>query len=169
MNNRLLVSSLVSVLLFTSCTDNRVESQAFGILLNSLLEHSTEEISVEEAMKLDKVTWLDVRSREEFAVSHIPGASWLGDDAVPEEIIGHYTNEYPIIVYCSVGYRSEKVAIKLKNAGMLNVKNLYGGIFEWKNKGLPLTDSGGKLTDKVHAFDKKWGIWLQHGEKVYTD
>ena len=161
--------SLGALFMYTSCTDKPVENPAFGIMLNFLLEHKAKEISVDEAVKLDNVTWLDARTREEFEVSRIPGARWVGDAASTEEIIGHHAKESPIIVYCSVGYRSEKTVIKLKNAGMLNVMNLYGGIFEWKNKDLPLTDSNGELTDKLHAFDKKWGIWLQNGEKVYTN
>ena len=52
-------------------------------------------------------------------------------------------------------------------AGYSNVKNLYGGIFEWKNEGHPVYDSEGKETEKVHAFSKHWGKLLKEGKKVY--
>ncbi|NBP69657.1 MAG: rhodanese-like domain-containing protein, partial [Cytophagia bacterium] len=73
----------------------------------------------------------------------------------------------PIVVYCSVGYRSEKVTEKLKQAGFTNVSNLYGGIFEWINQGYKVVDSNEKETNNVHAYNKTWGIWLSKGNKVY--
>ena len=40
----------------------------------------------------------------------------------------------PIIVYCSIGVRSEEIGEKLKTAGFENVKNLRGGLFKWFNE-----------------------------------
>ncbi len=65
--------------------------------------------------------------------------------------------ESKVVVYCSVGYRSEKIAEKLKAAGYKNVFNLYGGIFEWENQNLPVYDSNGEpfrftLTIRRGAF-----------------
>ena len=40
-----------------------------------------------------------------------------------------------IIVYCSIGVRSEDIGEKLKELGYTKILNLYGGIFDWKNKG----------------------------------
>ena len=70
-------------------------------------------------------------------------------------------------MYCSSGVRSEDVAEQLKEAGFENVFNLYGGIFEWKNKDNPVVNSKDKETPKVHAFSKEWGVWLHKGKKVY--
>ena len=72
-----------------------------------------------------------------------------------------------IVVYCSLGIRSEKISEKLKAEGYSNVRNLYGGIFEWKNKGFEVFDSEGKETEKVHAYSKSWSKWLKNGEKIY--
>ncbi|MDF9798803.1 hypothetical protein OKW21_004066 [Catalinimonas alkaloidigena] len=44
---------------------------------------------------------------------------------------------------------------------------MYGGIFEWVNQGQDVVDSSGQPTEKVHAYDRVWGIWLKQGEKVY--
>ena len=71
-----------------------------------------------------------------------------------------------IVVYCSLGVRSEDIAEKLKNKGYTKVYNLYGGIFEWKNNGNPVFSKGIE-TNKVHAYSKEWGTWLLKGEKVY--
>ncbi|MEN8818965.1 MAG: rhodanese-like domain-containing protein, partial [Polaribacter sp.] len=52
-------------------------------------------------------------------------------------------------------------------AGYTNVLNLYGGIFEWKNKGNLVFDSNGNATEKIHVFSKEWSKWLLKGKKVY--
>ena len=72
-----------------------------------------------------------------------------------------------IIVYCSVGYRSEKVGEKLKKAKFNKVMNLQGGIFDWKNKGFPVYDNEEAATEKIHVYSESWGRWLVKGEKVY--
>ena len=73
-----------------------------------------------------------------------------------------------IVIYCSVGVRSEKIGEKLIAAGYTNVKNLYGSIFEWVNEGNAVYNMNGKATNRVHAYSKTWGIWLKKGVKVYN-
>lgn len=73
-----------------------------------------------------------------------------------------------IIVYCSIGKRSEKITQKLTKAGYSNVSNLYGGIFEWVNQGNNVVDLNNKNTNKVHAYSRFWGHWLDKGEKVFN-
>ena len=88
--------------------------------------------------------------------------------------IASVEKQYPnkddkIVVYCSLGIRSETVGEKLKKAGYTNVYNLYGGIFEWKNKDFSVIDSEEKETEKVHTFNKDWSKWLEKGEKIYEE
>ena len=52
-------------------------------------------------------------------------------------------------------------------AGYTNVYNLYGGIFEWKNKNFIVIDSEEKETNKVHTYNRDWSKWLKKGEKVF--
>ena len=73
----------------------------------------------------------------------------------------------PIVIYCSVGYRSEKVTEKLIENGFTNVKNLYGGIFEWVNEENLIVDQKNNKTDKIHPFNNDWGKWLTKGIKSY--
>lgn len=47
------------------------------------------------------------------------------------------------------------------------MKNLYGGIFEWKNKEYPVIDSTGRETENVHTFSKMWSKYLNAGNPVY--
>ena len=40
----------------------------------------------------------------------------------------------------------------------------YGSIVEWVNQGNTVVNDTGEKTLKVHAYNKKWGIWLNKGE-----
>ena len=66
----------------------------------------------------------------------------------------------PIILYCSVGYRSEKLGKKLQKKGFTNVKNLYGSIFEWINQGYTVENTKGQTSHKVHTYNKKWSQYV---------
>ncbi|TDQ33303.1 rhodanese-like domain-containing protein [Zeaxanthinibacter enoshimensis] len=126
-------------------------------------------IQVDELARDDKTLRLDAREKEEFLVSHLPGATWVGYKDFDIETVLDYVpdKDTEIVVYCSVGVRSERIGEDLKEAGFTNVKNLYGGIFGWKNAGYPVMDPEGNPTQKVHAFSKSWDHLLKAGEKVY--
>jgi len=113
---------------------------------------------------------LDAREKGEFNVSHLQNALFVGFnhfnvnktlEKLPKD------KNVKIVVYCSLGVRSEIIAHKLIENGYTNVFNLYGGIFEWKNHNFKVIDTLGKPTNKVHAYNKEWGKWLKKGEKVY--
>ena len=114
-----------------------------------------------------EVLILDAREPEEFQVSHIKGALEVGYDDFDISILNEVPKDKKIVVYCSIGIRSENIGLKLEKAGFEKVENLYGGIFEWKNNDYPLVDEKGKATEKVHAFSKAWSKWLKKGEKIY--
>jgi rhodanese-related sulfurtransferase len=128
-------------------------------------------IQPEELTDQQNAFILDTREKAEYDVSHLKNAIWVGyknfqlDSVIPKI----KTRKSEIVVYCSIGVRSEDIGEKLMKAGYSNVKNLYGGIFEWKNKGYPVYDNQEKQTEKIHAFSKHWGKLLTKGEKVYGD
>ena len=126
-------------------------------------------IQIAEAVAIDSIVFLDTRENSEFEVSHIKNAFLVGYDNFDTKLIKKSFPELdtPIIVYCSIGVRSEDIGEKLVKLGYTNVKNLYGGIFKWKNQGYPVFDSSGNETEKVHAYSKLWGRLLTKGEKVY--
>ncbi|MCS6916198.1 MAG: rhodanese-like domain-containing protein [Chitinophagales bacterium] len=140
---------------------------AFSVLLNSLLKKSVPVLSVHEAAQRRDALFVDAREAREFSVSHIAGARLVGYSSFDVKSLSDINPDQPLIVYCSVGYRSERVGEQLMAAGFRNVYNLYGGIFEWVNQGLPVVDAQGKATQRVHAYDRMWGVWLQRGEKVF--
>lgn len=146
---------------------SQVQSTAYEIMLKGLLQHSVPEIQVQQAAKMTgKALFLDAREPREYEVSHLKGAVFAGYDHFDLSGLAHVAKDQEIIVYCSVGYRSEKISEKLRAAGYQKVSNLYGGIFEWVNQGYPVCDAQG-TTAKVHAYDRTWGIWLNKGKKVY--
>ncbi len=147
----------------------QVQSGAFNVLLKTMLSESIPTISIEEFEQKDlsEIVLLDAREKVEYNVSHIQNARWVGYDDFNLNRVKGIDKSKEIVIYCSIGVRSEKIGEKLKAAGYSNVKNLYGSIFEWVNEGNAVYDNSGNKTSRVHAYNKKWGIWLNKGDKVY--
>ncbi|CAH8285083.1 rhodanese-related sulfurtransferase [Mariniflexile fucanivorans] len=142
-------------------------------LSDLLSKHNTKNIaymSVQElAMPKTKALILDAREVNEFNTSHLKNAIYVGyNDFNIKTIKDLFPNKTSqIVVYCSIGIRSETIANKLKKEGYTNIYNLYGGIFEWKNHGYPVYNSEEKQTEEVHTFSKEWRKWLTKGKSVY--
>ncbi|MDG1333105.1 MAG: rhodanese-like domain-containing protein [Crocinitomicaceae bacterium] len=113
------------------------------------------------------ILFLDTREEEEFNISHIRGATCVGYDEFSMHSVRLIPKNAEIIVYCSIGARSQDIGEKLKKAGYKNVKNLYGGFFLWNNSGLKKVDSHGNKTDRIHGYSKDWGKWITKGKIVY--
>lgn len=116
----------------------------------------------------EAVVLLDARELSEFEVSHLRGAQLATDEAMALERLGTLPRETPIVVYCSVGYRSGDLASKLAQRGFSSVENLEGSIFEWANQGLPL-EANGEETDLVHPYDEEWGRLLDAERRADID
>lgn len=159
--------SSLFLLLFTSCAQDRVQSDGYASVLEGLLDHSVPEVTVSELVKdTSSIVYLDAREMNEYSVSHLDQAHYVGFEKVDLSCLDSIDKGTKIVVYCSVGYRSEKVAEKIRAKGFNNASNLYGGIFEWVNQGNTVVNENGK-TDATHAYDQSWGIWLTRGKKVY--
>ncbi|MCS6928300.1 MAG: rhodanese-like domain-containing protein [Saprospiraceae bacterium] len=155
------------LLLIAAPGHSQVENGAYRALLNVLLDHSVPELTVHEAAaSASAYVFLDAREWREYEVSHIAQAKWVGYKTFELLQLQQLPKDTPIVVYCSVGYRSEKIAEQLIRAGFRKIWNLYGGIFEWVNAGYPVYNTNGP-TEEVHAYDRKWGVWLKRGKKVY--
>jgi rhodanese-related sulfurtransferase len=102
---------------------------------------------------------LDARSPEEHARAHLPGARWIDPEATDFAALGA-ERATPIVVYCSVGYRSAALCTRLQSAGYTDVRNLCGGIFQWANERRPLC-AGEQRVCEVHPFSRIWRLWLR--------
>ena len=167
-NKYLLLLTLGVGLAFSAQTCAQdVRNSTYELMLDNLLSHTVEEVSAEEVAEMKDVTLLDSREAREFEVSHIENATCVGYDEFDPSLVEDLPRDQKIVVYCSVGYRSEKITEKLLAMGFTDVANMYGGIFEWVNSGLPVVDENGDPTKAIHAYDRVWGVWLEEGEKVY--
>ena len=162
-------SATLVLLLFFGCGPSpaqHVTSPEYDRMLHGLLSGAVPTIGVQEVFEEKDHTLLDARARDEFKVSHIAGARWVGYDDFDLARVKDLAKSTAIVVYCSVGYRSERITEKLRKAGYSNVRNLYGGIFEWVNTDHAVVDESG-VTRRIHGYDREWGRWVTRGEKIY--
>lgn len=138
----------------------KVKNTEFDKTIASLLSFNIPIFSVQEALNHNGAVYLDAREFKEYSISHIPGASFIGCDQWSPSSIQSLSKDKTLIVYCSVGYRSEKIAMKIKALGYNQVYNLYGSIFEWVNEGHPLESNKGIPTLKLHTYNKQWSRWV---------
>ncbi|GAB2968550.1 hypothetical protein GCM10027048_44290 [Hymenobacter coalescens] len=145
-------------------------SPAYATLLKTLYKGSVPTLSAEELARLRRqrpaLTVLDTRTPAEYNVSHLAGARLVDYDAFSAAAVRDLPREQPVVVYCSVGVRSERIGEQLRALGFRDVRNLYGGLFQWANEARPLVDARG-ATQRVHPYSALWGAWLTRGEKAY--
>ena len=164
-----LTTSLLTILFLSSIQgiSQDVLNPTFDDRLEQLLSFTVPVIDVPEANEnADDYIFLDARELEEYQISHIPGARYIGYKKFDEDLLEGISHDDKIIVYCSVGYRSEKIGKKLEKLGYTTVYNLYGSIFEWINCDLPLENQQGIATDTIHTYNKKWSKWVDDKEVI---
>jgi rhodanese-related sulfurtransferase len=142
------------------------QSMAYKTLLKGFYDKDFPVVYLDQEEILHNSVLLDTRELEEYEVSHLEGARWVGYNDFSIERVNDISKDQKIVVYCSIGARSQDIGKKLKAEGFKEVYNLYGGIFHWVNEEKPVFSD--KLpTKKIHVYSKTWGIWVNKGEKVY--
>ncbi len=114
-----------------------------------------------DLMKNQKVIFVDVRRTKEQEISMLPGA------LKKEEFLKNlqkYKDEM-IIGYCTISYRSGKLAKKLSKRGIIML-NLRGGILAWVHDGGKVYDQHGE-TKRIHVFGRKWNLAPQDYEAIW--
>lgn len=99
-------------------------------------------------MDLDQIIWrnqlesdknafiIDVRTPEEYNLSHIPNAKNI-DFYNPQNFmqeIEKLDKEHSYYIYCRTGARSANSCALMSELGFNNTYNLVGGIVEWKGE-----------------------------------
>ncbi len=106
---------------------------------------------------------IDVREPFEYEVSHLPGAVHAQGKDIARQIADAEPGR-PIVLYCSVGYRSSAAVadlIQLNDPEIGGrVWNLEGSIFEWANSGRAVY-RGEKQVGEVHPYGRQWSNLLE--------
>jgi len=140
----------------------------FDKTVDELISYTVPTISVSQIKNWEKESYifLDAREKSEYNISHIPDAKYIGYDHLNHTLIDELPKDRTIVLYCSVGYRSEKVGEILQSKGFSEVYNLYGSIFEWVNQGNPVVDKMNQPTNKIHTYNKSWSKWMLNPDYV---
>lgn len=87
----------------------------------------------------DRLVILDVRTPEEFAAAHIPGAINLDyyRASFPSDLAA-LDRDAEYAVYCRSGNRSGETLLLMEELGFTNVSHLGGGVIDWYESGFPL-------------------------------
>ncbi len=154
---------------------NRVMAQPALSLLEQLvaLKYSAPQIEIDSfarriaSQDRTRLLILDVRSPNEFAVSHIQDAIRVDPDITGNGFARTFADTIKgkdLIFYCSVGYRSSILLARVQQhaleAGAISLANLRGGIFRWYNEQRPVVRYDAQV-DTVHPYNALWGQLLR--------
>ena len=93
-------------------------------------------INIDDAKELIKngnVTITDIRDKESFLQSHVPGAILLNQDNI-DEFKNETGTEETVIIYCYHGINSKDATKYFDSLGYENVYSLDGGFSEYSKQ-----------------------------------
>lgn len=96
-------------------------------------------ITPEELAERDGQVVIDVRTPDEYAEAHVPGAIDVPLEQLGQRI-GELPEAHPLVLICASGQRSAQGAALLNERGVPAV-SVEGGLQAWKAAGLG-TESG---------------------------
>lgn len=127
MNMKKTLPLMLSAVLLAGCSAPVGES---GGAAGAYVQTTAEE-AVEMMQDRQDYVILDVRTPEEFAEKHIPGAINIPNEAIGKEEIAELPDkDQAIFVYCRSGNRSKQASEKLVALGYTNIVE-FGGINSW--------------------------------------
>ncbi|MEL6812746.1 MAG: rhodanese-like domain-containing protein [Bacteroidota bacterium] len=117
---------------------------ALGLLFQSCNDAKQGEIEMVSPVQVyeavygeDSLQLVDVRTAEEYEVSHLKNAQNICVTSADfKEKVATLDKEKPVYVYCKKGGRSAQAATILKEMGFTKVYDLQGGLTNWQQNGL---------------------------------
>jgi rhodanese-related sulfurtransferase len=106
----------------------------FILLITGCSGGSYTDVTADEAKELidsGDVQVLDVRTPDEFAAGHIPGAKLVPLQVI-ESMLSELDKDQKYLVVCRSGNRSTQASGILVENGFTNIYNMTGGMNEWK-------------------------------------
>ena len=97
---------------------------------------------IESASPAPKI--VDVRPEADFQRGAIPGAEnipFTGPE-FSEQVRTELSEDEPLVIYCSGGFRSRRAAKELRRLGFQKLYHLHRGIGSWKMAGFPIESDG---------------------------
>jgi len=116
----------LALVLFSACTNNANTRDISATDLVNQLGHSN-------------ILILDVRSPQEYAAGHVPGAINLPHTSVASQIktLQKHKNE-TIVLYCKSGHRASIAEQTLTDAGFKQLLHLDGDMDGWQAGNYPI-------------------------------
>ncbi|SRR6266404_3220846 len=108
-------------------------------------EAAVKNVGVDEFERLrlsQKTITLDVRTPDEFARGHLPGAvniDWNSRDFAEKAAALDKSQTY--LIHCAGGVRSAKACARMTKLNFTNLYNLEGGFKAWEEAGKPVEKS----------------------------
>lgn len=126
--------ALAGVVALAGCSAAPAESEDTSMSDSS---NAYAKITADEAktmMDAGNVTIVDVRTAQEYADGHIPGAINIPLESIGSDKPAELTDtDADLIVYCRTGVRSKQASDKLVELGYQHVNDM-GGIVDWKGE-----------------------------------
>lgn len=132
---KILLPTIIALILLSSCS----KPADGGSTQTMQATGSIEQVDVVKFKKLTETPntfLLDVRTAAEVAEGHLPNAVNIdiyGSDFMAK--VQELPKDREILVYCTVGARSQQAADILSKQGFAKVYNLDGGIVAWQRNG----------------------------------
>jgi NADPH-dependent 2,4-dienoyl-CoA reductase/sulfur reductase-like enzyme/peroxiredoxin family protein/rhodanese-related sulfurtransferase/TusA-related sulfurtransferase len=109
---------------------------------------------------LSKVTLIDVRTADEYALGSIPGAVNIPLDDMRDRL-SEISHDKPVWVFCGVGLRGYLASNILKGNGFKEVKNLIGGLKTYR--------AATAKIETPEGFDKEQKCDAGHAQSSETE
>ncbi|HKG37329.1 MAG TPA: rhodanese-like domain-containing protein [Solirubrobacterales bacterium] len=100
-------------------------------------------------MSEEPVQVIDVRSDHEWEAGHVPGATHVRLDVLPERT-SELDEDRDLVFYCRAGNRSGMAAQAFREAGY-RARVLSGGMLAWSETGLDMEPEGGYVAESGEA------------------
>ena len=129
-----LIFAIVITLASVSCNnvqknETTVASQAIEVIAPKAM--------YDVLLKDPSTQLVDVRTKDEFAVSHLKDAQNICvTDTDFKQKVAHLDKDKPVYVYCKKGGRSAQASKILKELGFTKIFDLQGGITNWQQQQL---------------------------------
>lgn len=139
--------ALAGAFALAACSTAPVNSKDTSMNTSNSNSNAYAKITVDKAqamMEEGTPTVVDVRTAQEYADGHIPGAINIPVESIGSDKPAELADvNAELIVYCRTGVRSKQASDKLVGLGYQHVNDM-GGIVDWTGDKVTGTEPGGK-------------------------